>query len=237
MRFLLVSTIAIAACAPGAAAPNQASEVPATNGQTAIVAANATATASANASAAQADGATLTGTRSERIAQLLLNSLTVGGSRDWAAAQAAFPGARWERRTSDTAQTTTINGQTFPTAQSVTGSTDVISGTIMLERVRYDILINGSQTQIHAITLNAPEGTVDDRVAIQRAIEARGGQWRSLGCMGFGMEIVSLSYAGASALVDFSTNMGARVEPSSFYTLEFQTPPETSDLERCQPME
>ena len=194
----------------------------------------AAASPSANVPAAQPRVAALTGTRPERIAQLLLNSLAAGGSRDWAAAQAAFPGARWERRTSDTAQTATINGQTFPTAQSVTGSTDVIVGTITLGRLRYEIGINGSQSRVFAISFNSPEDEVDDRDAIRRAFEARGGQWRSQGCVGMQMEIVRLSHAGVSVLVDFSTNMGSRVGPSSHYVLEFQTPPETADLERCE---
>jgi len=234
MRFLLMATMAISACAPGAATTNNAAgEQPAEN---VAVAANSVS-ANASAESAQPGPAALTGTRSERIAILLLNSLKAGGTRDWAAAQAAFPGARWERRTSDTAQTATINGQTFPTTQSVTGSTDVIIGTIMLDRLRYDIVINGSQTRIHAISFNSPAGATDDRAAIQRAFEARGGEWRSQGCLGMAMEIVRLSHDGVSTLVDFSTNMGSRVEPSSHYTLEYETPPETSDLERCEPME
>ncbi len=232
MRFLIGSTIAITACAPGAATTNAAAaDQPAA---TVAVASNA---ATVNATAEAAQPAALTGSRPERIAQLLLNSLAAGSSRDWAAAQAAFPGARWQRRTSDTAQTATINGQTFPTAQSVTGSTDVIVGAITLERLSYEIVINGSQSRIHAISFNSPEGEVDDRAAIKRAFEARGGQWQSQGCIGFQMEIVRLSHNGASVLVDFSTNSGSRVEPNSYYTLEFQTPPETSDLERCEPME
>lgn len=231
MRVLLVSALVLVGCSSGAAVSNASSNDAA---GTAVAAHSATPDAGMNQAEAQPAGGALTGSRPERIAQMLLNALAVGTSRDWDAAQAAFPGARWERRTSDTAQTATINGQTFPTAQSVTGSTDVIIGTITLDRLRYDIVINGSQTRVHAISLNSPEGTVDDRAAIRRAIEARGAQWRSQGCLGMAMEIVRLSHEGASLLVDFSTNMGSRVEPSSFYTLEFETPPETGDLERCQ---
>ena len=72
------------------------------------------------------------------------------------------------------------------------------------------VALSDYERRVHAEMLDSFDEELemeidDDRDAIRRAFEARGGQWRSQGCVGMQMEIVRLSHAGVSVLVDFST--------------------------------
>jgi hypothetical protein len=209
MRALLLTTLFLAACGTGPGPANNSSADPAAN-----VAppppSNQAAGNAAEANQAASAPAALSGSREQQVAQVLAAIVPISASRDWDAARAAFPGARWERRTSD--------------ANPRLGFTDVLTGDIAIAGVDYTIVINGSGRAVNTIMLSAPEGTVLDRAGLRRALEARGVAWRRTGCMGMTVTVVQLSANGRSTLLSDSVNSGSRVEPSSYYGFSFAEP-------------
>ena len=140
----------------------------------------------------------------ERVAQWLAAIVPVSASRDWAAAQAAFPGARWEARTSDTRPTVVRDGITYPSQLESLGYTDLIDGSVDLNGELFRIEIVGTTERVTGIRLNAPEGVIVDRGELRRALLARGVGWRLLRCDFVGAEmtqtIVELTASGRSAI-------------------------------------
>lgn len=220
MRLIVLGAMALVGCSAGSPPSNAAENAAVAPAE----AGNQAAAANATANAAEPAPAGLSGTQAERVAQLLVNIVGVSGSRDWDAARNAFPGARWDERTSDTRQTVVMNGQRVPTTQSVTGATDVLLGSIELAGTSFDIIINGSRERVQLISLSAPGGTVVDRAALRRAVAARGATWRRTGCMGMDVTVVELTANGHTALLSDTVNSGSRVEPSSDYSFSFGEP-------------
>ncbi len=114
----------------------------------------------------------LNGSREEQIAQVLAAIVPVGASRDWTAAQAAFPGARWGERTSST----------VPTTDGGTHTTDYLDGSIDLTGGRFRIIMYGAPERVVSIELDAPEGVRADVPALRRALATRGASWRLIRC-------------------------------------------------------
>jgi hypothetical protein len=134
----------------------------------------------------------MTGSRDEQVAQLLAAIVPVGASRDWAAARAAFPGARWEERTSDTSPTRVEGGITYPSQLDSLGYSDALEGSIDLNGDRFTIFIAGTPERVTLIRLNAPEGSLVSRTALRRALSARGVGWRLIRCDPIGDTITEL---------------------------------------------
>ena len=132
------------------------------------------------------------GSRHEQVARSLAAIVPVGASRDWAAAQAAFPGALWWERTSDTAPTRVEDGITYPSQLETLGYTDALEGSIDVDGDRFSILIAGTPERVTLIRLNAPEGSVIGRVALRQALAARNVGWRLVRCDPIGDDIVQL---------------------------------------------
>jgi hypothetical protein len=162
----------------------------------------------------------LSGSREDQVAQLFAAIIPVGTSRDWAAAQAAFPGARWEPRTSDTTPTVVRDGITYPGALETNGYTDVLDWSIDLDGGRFLIMITGTPERATRIRLDAPEGVRISRTALRRAFAARGVGWRLLRCDPLGdstaQTIVELAVGGQSAIFQDSFSGEA-----SAYTFAF----------------
>lgn len=209
MRAVLIATLMLAACGSGAGPANNASTDLAAD-PAGAARSNQAAGNVAEANQAAAAPVALSGSREEQVAQLLAALVPVSASRDWNAARAAFPGARWDRRTSD--------------ANPQLGFTDVLTGDIAVAGANYSIVINGSRGAVNIIMFNAPEGIVLDRAGLRRALEARGVTWRRTGCMGMAVTVVQLSANGRSTLLSDSVNAGSRVEPSSYYSFSFDEP-------------
>ena len=147
----------------------------------------------------------LSGSREEQLAQVLAAIVPVSASRDWAAAQAAFPGARWEERTSDTAPTVVEGGITDGSQPEPPSDTDALGGSIDLNGDRFAINIYGSPERVTMIGLRPPDGTLVSRAALFRALAARGVGWRLLRCEPIsyiiGVTIVELTVGGQSAIL------------------------------------
>jgi len=132
------------------------------------------------------------GSRDAQVARSFAAIVPVGASRDWAAARAAFPSALWWERTSDTAPTRVEGDITYPSQLETLGYTDALEGSIDLNGDRFSILIAGTPERVTLIRLNAPEGSVIGRVALRRALAARGVGWRLVRCDPIGDDIVQL---------------------------------------------
>ena len=183
MRFSLLAILLIGACASG-------------SGQARAVVASG-----------QADSPdSLGGSREEQVAQALAAIVPVSASRDWAAARAAFPDARWEERTSDTTPTVVRDGITYPGTLDTNGYTDSLEGSIDLNGARLRIEILGTPERVTMIRLNAPEGMLVGRAALRRALAARGVVWRLIRCNPIGDAnvpiIVELSAGGQSTIFE-----------------------------------
>lgn len=146
----------------------------------------------------------LRGSREEQVARLLAAMIQVGASREWAIAQAAFPGARWEARTSDTAPTRIEDGITYPSQLETLGYTDLLDGSIDLNGERFRITITGTVERVTGVRLQAPENVRVERAALRRAFDAQGVGWRLLRCNPIGETIVEqileLTAGGRSAI-------------------------------------
>src|SRR5262245_62078932 len=144
------------------------------------------------------------GSHEEQVAQWLAAIVPVSASRDWAVAQAAFPGARWEARRSDTTPTVVRDGITYPGTLEDRGFTDAIEGSVELAGGAMRIAIIGTPERVIGIRLNATEGINVDRLALRHAVAARGVRWRLLRCdpLGDGRSqvIVELTFNGQSTL-------------------------------------
>ena len=167
--------------------------------------------------------ARLSGSREEQVAQVLAAIVPVSESRDWAAAQAAFPGARWDERTSDTTPTRVEGGITYPGALETLGYTDALEGSIDLGGGPFRIMIMGTRERVTNIRLDAPENVRIGRTALRRALLARGAGWRLLRCDPVGeamtQTIVELtargratifldSFSGAASVYEFAFDGG-----------------------------
>ena len=152
-------------------------------------------------------GATVaSGQAEERVAQALAAIVPVSVSRDWAAARAAFPGARWQERTSDTTPTVVREGITYPGTLDTNGYTDSLEGSLDLDGAPLRIEILGTPERVTMIRLNAPEGMLVGRAALRRALAARGVAWRLLRCNPIGDAnvpiIVELTAGGRSTIFE-----------------------------------
>lgn len=136
------------------------------------------------------------GSREEQLAQLVEAIVPLASSRDWAAAIAAFPGARW---------------------QAPRDATDGLSGNVMRELegsltiagLDYRITITGALDRLWDVTLDAPE-TARPPIAwttVGRALAARQIDAELVVCAdgprGDGYRI--LSHQGRSAWLNFYT--------------------------------
>jgi hypothetical protein len=151
------------------------------------------------------------GSREERVAQLLTAMVPVSASRDWATARAAFPGARWEARRSNTVPTMVKDGITYPSQLDSLGYTDLLDGSIDLSGDRFRITIIGTPERVTGIRLIAPEGTLISRTTLSRALAARGVGWRMLRCNPIGdtnVPIIVELTAGGQAMIGEDTFSG-----------------------------
>lgn len=175
MRFILGLMVALAACSAGPGQSNAAGGDNAAEGAT------------ANIQAAVGAPAALSGTPANRIAQLLARIVPVSRSRNWAAAQAAFPGARWGNR------------ERLPAGER---SAERQTGTIVIGRETYEIWIEGAGDIVNAVSFNTPRTDID-RGAIGRALNTNGVQWQKLGCIGSmnHIEYLRLTAGGIAAVL------------------------------------
>jgi hypothetical protein len=176
----------------------------------AVFAAGSPAKPSATADARSA-GAPLTGSRTQQIAQLFRNIVGATRTREWDAAVAAFPGARWEQRTTH--------------APNWLGSTRTQSGTIAIGGARYGVNLSGTSTRINEILFDSPGDDLVDWATIEAAIRALGMEARNIGChspTGFGW--VRLTADGHSAVLHKSVNYGTAVASTDIYAFLLDDP-------------
>ncbi|QYU69529.1 hypothetical protein J4558_05140 [Leptolyngbya sp. 15MV] len=160
---------------------------------------------------AQAPATGLHGTRAAQLAQLLRNIVGATQSRSWDAAIAAFPGARWEARTSH--------------APNWVGSTITQRGTIPIGGAVYGVNIDGTASRINTILFDSPGDDLMEWPVIEAAIRALGMDARNIGChspTGFGW--VRLTADGRSAVLHKSINYGTRVASTDIYTFNLADP-------------
>lgn len=153
----------------------------------------------------------LSGSRPEQMAQLFRNIVGATRSRDWDAAVAAFPGARWEPRTTHT--------------PNWLGSTRTQSGTIAIGGARYGVSLSGTSARINEILFDSPGDDLMDWSTIERAIRALGMDARNIGChspTGFGW--VRLTADGHSAILHKSLNYGTAVASTDIYAFTLDDP-------------
>jgi hypothetical protein len=189
MRFTLLAVLLVAA---SGSAPGQAGNL-ADSGQTVETPARRS------------------GSREGQVAQLLAAIVPVSASRDWAAAQAAFPGARWEARRSNTVPTVVKDGITYPSQLESLGYTDALDGSIDLNGDRFRITIIGTPERVTGIRLFAPEGTLISRTTLSRALAAHGVGWRMLRCNPIGdtnVPIIVELTAGGQSMIGEDTFSG-----------------------------
>jgi hypothetical protein len=166
-----------------------------------------------------AETSPLSGSRAEQVAQVLAAIIPVSRSRDWAAARAAFPGARWGERTSST----------VPTTDGSTHATDYLDGSIDLDGDRYRIIMYGTPARVASIELDAPEGIRADVAALRRALATRGASWRLIRCdpVGEAMThaVLELTAGGQSAIFSMLSGEGGGAYIFSFDEALPQDPP------------
>lgn len=144
------------------------------------------------------------GSSEGQVAIWLAAMIPISVSRDWGVAQAAFPGARWAARTSDTTPTVVRDGITYPGTLETRGYTDALEGDVALNGAAFRVAIFGTPERVMSIRLNASEGTNLNRPALRRALAARGVGWRLLRCDPLGdgrsQTIVALTIDGQSTV-------------------------------------
>lgn len=175
---------------------------------------NAAAIAAAPPSAAPATPAptaALSGSRSNRLAQIFVNIMNAAADRSWASAAVAFPGARWSAREQH--------------APYYDGSTHSRQGKIDLGGSVYTISLNGLQDRIKSFELTSPDDDLADWTEIASALNGMSTQARNIGCLsptGFGY--VRLTKGGKSAVLHKFVNYGSRVPSTDVYAFMLDDP-------------
>ncbi len=153
----------------------------------------------------------LSGPRTAQMAQLFRNIVGATRSRAWEATLAAFPGARWEKRTTH--------------APNWMGSTITQSGTIAIGGARYGIGISGTAARVNEIVFDSPGDDLVEWDPNAAAIRAVGMEARNVGChspTGFGW--VRLTADGHTAILHKSVNYGTAVESTDIYSFVLDDP-------------
>ncbi len=153
----------------------------------------------------------LDGSRTAQMAQLFRNLVWATRSREWEATLAAFPGARWDKRTTH--------------APNWMGSTLTQSGTIAIGGARYGIGISGTAARVNEIVFDSPGDDLMEWEPIAAAIRALGMEARNVGChspTGFGW--VRLSADGHTAILHKSVNYGTAVASTDIYAFILDDP-------------
>ena len=154
---------------------------------------------------------TLTGSRVERLAQLLRNTVIASQTRTWDAALAAFPGARWQPRKRQPADWS--------------GTTHTQSGTIDLGGAVYTVAVNGVADRVKVIELSSPPDDNLDWTPIERAVRAQGAASQTIGCMGpTGFGFVRLTAGRHQAVMHKFVNYGSGVPSVDFYAFWLDDP-------------
>ena len=155
--------------------------------------------------------ASLTGSRTDRIAGILRNIIAASPSRSWEGALAAFPGARWSPR------------QTH--APLWGGSTVTHKGSINLAGAVYNIEVYGTANRVNDIQLFSPGDDTVEWEPIARSLRKLGVQLQNVGChspTGFGY--VRLTGNGQSAILHKSVNYGSAVPSTDVYHFGLNDP-------------
>jgi hypothetical protein len=169
-----------------------------------------TANPSATAVAAPSTVA-LSGDRVRQMAQLFRNVVGATRSREWDAAIAAFPGARWEPRTTH--------------APNWLGSTSTQVGTIAIGGARYGVSLSGTPARINEILFDSPGDDLMEWSPIADAMRSLGMDARNIGChspTGFGW--VRLTADGHTAILHKSVNYGTAVASTDIYAFMLDDP-------------
>ncbi|MFN3514529.1 MAG: hypothetical protein ACK41C_15885 [Phenylobacterium sp.] len=171
----------------------------------------AQAASSTQAASVQPPPLALQGSRTDRIAGLLRNSVGPSQSRDWDTARAAFPGARWRAR------------KTHPARWD--GSTVTHGGSIDLGGAVYEIHLSGTANRVNQIHLSSPGDDTVEWEPIEKALRTLGVRPQNIGChspTGFGY--VRLTYGGQSAILHKSVNYGSGVPSTDEYIFVLDDP-------------
>ena len=177
----------------------------------AAVAGSANEAASTTAAGSDAEAQPVTGSRPQRIAQVLGNIVVAGQSRSWDAALAAFPGAAWQPRENH--------------APLWDGSTLTQIGSIDLGGAVYQARVTGLPDRVKEIHLSSPGDDLVEWSPIAAALREQGTQARNIGChspTGFGY--VGLARDGHSAILHKSVNYGTMVPSTDEYSFVIDNP-------------
>lgn len=163
------------------------------------------------AEAAPEFASVLTGSRANRLAELLANIVSVTHARTWDAAHTAIPGATWFPR------------QTH--RRLYDGSIVSQSGEIDLGDVRYTLTVTGIPNQVKSITINGPANDNLEWALVAGALQANRARGENIGChspTGFGW--VRIFAGGRSAIMHKFINYGTMVPSTDVYSFAFDDP-------------